>query len=68
MEWISVIHKLPKNRQDVIIYDEQSEEIATCQFRCSEDGIEWSEPYYGQDVSFPFAHVSHWMPIPEPPK
>ena len=65
MAWINVIDILPKNMQKVLIYNG---EIHISTFICSsKDGVEWSEPYYGQEIGQPFERVSYWMELPKKP-
>lgn len=62
-EWISVNDSLPAPHNYVLCYCEGAH-ILDIYIICSigEDG-EWSDVDY-YDVS----KVSHWMPLPEPPK
>lgn len=51
-KWIPVAERLPEVGKDVLVYSEY-------------DGV--SIDYHGGD-SFGYALVTHWMPLPEPPK
>ena len=51
-EWIPVTERLPDVGIEVLIYSE-------------DDGV--CVDYYGGD-SFGYYDVTHWMPLPEPPK
>ena len=51
-EWISVTERLPDVGKNVLVYSEF-------------DGV--SVDYHGGD-SFGYALVTHWMPLPQPPK
>lgn len=56
MNWISVKDKLPKNFDDVLAIYESGRMDVTCRHS---DG--WlMERHWGP--------VTHWMPLPEPPK
>ena len=64
MNWISVKKRLPKDREDVLVYRlDESFDIAarnplseTCAYwSCSDEVCNDSE-------------ITHWMPLPEPPK
>lgn len=50
--WIPVTDRFPEVGKDVLVYSEY-------------DGV--SIDYHGGD-SFGYALVTHWMPLPEPPK
>ena len=65
LKWISVIEKLPKNKQIVLCFNA---DIAIATFHISAKGIEWEEPYYGQEIASPFENVTHWMPMPKTPQ
>ena len=61
MAWISVDDKLPATRKTVLIYDEY-------------EGV--STGYYDSDYAkfrsiedtYRTCNVTHWMPLPDPPK
>lgn len=72
-EWISVKDKLPKENGIYIVYAQGgtsvagwiwydnvvvAAEYAFCEWTWNENGIEW-------DIS---GIVTHWMPLPEPPR
>ncbi len=63
-EWISVKEKLPKPYQYVLCFCEKGvhhlDRYIIC---CVTENDEWNDVDY-YDVS----HISHWMPLPEPPK
>jgi Protein of unknown function (DUF551) len=74
-EWISVKDRLPEDGQDIlyVVRDRGSEpyvmrgsrayEAGTGYWWCDEDG-EFDES--GNEPGF--STVTHWMPLPEPPK
>ena len=64
MNWISTKERLPKDHEEVLVYRfDESFDIAdriplseTCAYWCCSDGV-WSD-----------SEITHWMPLPEPPK
>ena len=62
--WISVKDRLPDNEQDVLAYLNDGEEtrIAPCNYT---NGV-WFDCVMNCVVVL--RHVTHWMPLPEPPK
>lgn len=64
-EWISINNSLPKENQPVLIFDACGTHGSVCPMRCTSyllaclSGDEFSESYRG---------ITHWMPLPEPPK
>lgn len=66
MKWISVKDKLPEEDQTVVFVEKNGS------FPClgiynTYNGIgEWYIPAYDDAASSEF--VTHWMPLPEPPK
>lgn len=74
MEWISVKDRLPDERDTYIVYtDDTSENVSepiwskevvlTAEF--DEYGWSWREGVNDYDIT---NFVTHWMPLPEPPK
>lgn len=63
-KWISVKDRLPKNEQDVLAYLNDGEEtrIAPCNYY---NGV-WFDSVMNCVVVL--QNVTHWMPLPEPPK
>ena len=65
-EWISAKDRLPKIDQKVLVYDAGDEtEIHVYHLREDLDGLYWDDEG-GWAVDF--ENVTHWMPLPEPPK
>lgn len=62
MEWISVEERLPKNQQRVIYYFELTGAHVGAYYD-SVDG-----PLFVGDKGYLTDDVTHWMPLPEPPK
>ena len=59
MEWISVKDRLPEKWEDVL--------ICNCYSEVDTDMI-WENPSGSFEFYFEGGNVTHWMPLPEPPK
>ena len=59
-EWISVEDRLPDPHFYVIIWDDENAEMVIAAYQ--ETGC-WCSETIQED-----AHVTHWMPLPEPPR
>ena len=62
-EWISVRDRLPEKGEDVLVFN----------IRENWTGFAWLRPdetwtALGFDFPFDLGEVTHWMPLPEPPK
>lgn len=64
MEWISVKDRLPEDDQECLVA-----------FKCCEDFAFDLSTYFASDESFIYWNdfglrrdITHWMPLPEPPK
>lgn len=62
-QWISVERDLPRDFVDVLIWDEIDKAMFTGHYN-EFDG--WAVDGFG-DSKYDFK-ISHWMPLPEPPK
>lgn len=60
MEWISVKDKLPEKQTRVLLFDNCGFGILT--------GRIGSAGWYLEGDLDKYANVTHWMPLPEPPK
>jgi len=63
--WISVKQRVPKNRDIVLVTNNDSEfesEHWVCAGEINEDG-EWCNQFNTDDTII----VTHWMPLPKPP-
>lgn len=60
MKWISVAERLPKERERVLCFC-RANIIDVLRY----DTAEW---YHDPTHSYMFGFVTHWMPMPEPPK
>jgi hypothetical protein len=61
-QWISVEERLPKDGQEVLVFEEGT--ISTnCFSNRREPFLQWD--LYQNGFS---CHPSHWMPLPQPPK
>lgn len=70
-EWIKCSDKYPHAGEAILIVVNGIVQDVTFKYDylCGVD--EWFAPYFFDDVSdisIPFNDVSHWMPLPEPPK
>lgn len=71
--WISVEERLPLNGQRVIVFAKsklRDPHISICTFyqQCREDMMREKRSTPRQMWSRGIYEVTHWMPLPEPPK
>lgn len=70
MEWIDLETRLPPQDCCVLvsIYDPRPKvEMAHVEI-AYRMGRVWYEPRDGQEINPKYGYVTHWMPLPEPPK
>ena len=60
-KWISVKDRLPENGQYAVLFDEKERYMGMGEFR----GTFW---YDSNHQKCGLDEVTHWMPLPEPPK
>ena len=58
-KWIPVSERLPEEFEDVLVYRSTGCEVDCCVSR--------TKAYWSYDTVSGYA-VTHWMPLPEPPK
>ena len=63
-DWISVNDRMPDNGQDVLVYIDDKEESRIT--GCNYDNGVWYDCVMNCEIVIP--NITHWMPIPEPPK
>lgn len=64
-EWISVKDRLPECGVNVLVTDGIHQMVTWCEFV---DGtFQWVDNFI-EYVNVRFKPVTHWMPLPEPPK
>lgn len=70
MNWISVKDRLPEDGEEVIAFSEQNVTAAIYDGPESYGGECWTESkLFYCDVTFDhLEHVTHWMPLPDPPR
>ena len=61
MNWISVKERLPDKDQEVLFFDAQMENIELGEFAGKEWHPSWADTYINAK------HITHWMPLPDPP-
>ena len=66
-EWISVNDRLPENYIPVIVYCQNFGGIIFYDGQHIDDGelVGWESD---GDCGYPTLDVTHWMPLPEPPR
>ena len=62
-EWISVTERLPEKGEEVLVFDTRENWTGFAWLRPDET---WTA--LGFDFPFDFGEVTHWMPLPQPPK
>ena len=62
-EWISVRDRLPEKGEEVLVFDTRENWTGFAWLRPDET---WTA--LGFDFPFDLGEVTHWMPIPQPPK
>jgi len=70
-EWISVDDKLPPYGDPVIIFGSGVVQNVTYMLDGWDDTPDWFEPFHfdhGDDNKVRWDKITHWMPLPEPPK
>jgi hypothetical protein len=71
MDWISIKERLPMKNKRVLVYESLHKEVTIGEAPIGDDGF-WSivESFdqYSRDCSGISADITHWMPLPEPPK
>lgn len=67
MEWISVKDRLPEKNSCILV---TFEDQGICQaFYKYWDDLDWSFPSFDCDLfTWDKEKITHWMPLPEPPK
>ena len=69
MEWIDVNDRLPENNSDVLVYDSDYNTVYSANYNSkyfNQTGFWLNEA--GGEYQYEFEYVTHWMPLPEPPK
>lgn len=61
VEWFSVKEKLPEDDRNVLVYDDNDDELYIAWYE------EYNNRWYSQESERLYG-VTHWMPLPEPPK
>ena len=62
-EWIPVTERLPEKGEEVLVFDTRENWTGFARLRPDET---WTA--LGFDFPFDLGEVTHWMPLPEPPK
>lgn len=64
-QWIPVTERLPEDKMVVLAYV-PDDEYALVQF--DKKYSEWIVCFTSENISYRSEYVTHWMPLPEPPK
>ena len=63
--WIPVTERLPEEHEVTLVRGDTSPLVFLCWYEKSER--EWYDSY-GNCIGSPDRHVTHWMPLPQPPE
>ena len=64
-EWISVNEWLPENQQLVLVLNQENE-MAVCKLKIYHEDQQYI--FMLHNTSLQIKNVTHWMPLPDPPK
>lgn len=64
-EWTSVDERLPLNIQSCIVYRKG---LSVCNMYWDSRECCWFQDGYGFESDEKYTDITHWMPLPEPPK
>ena len=69
LKWIPVSERLPdKDGAYLVRWKNKSVGDAEYESRCGSFGY-WLDIYWDKDAEwYPYVDITHWMPLPEPPK
>jgi hypothetical protein len=67
MEWISVKDRLPEHLEKILIVYEGSDNVLMANYKNGLVGMGFYV-YYADGRMLIHTPVTHWMPLPEPPK
>lgn len=70
-EWISVEGRRPQYGEPVLVVANGFVQSITFMRDGDDHCQDWYEPFYfdrGDECKIPWDKVTHWMPLPEPPK
>lgn len=71
MSWIRTEDKMPPTGEPVLIVSTGFVQNIVFMYDYLDSDNDWFSPYFFDDVSdihIPVEDVSHWQPLPEPPK
>lgn len=66
IEWISIKDKLPGDGQKVIFCIKGDDESSSGDYDAGRG--KFYELCFDESLGWPVKDISHWMPLPEPPK
>lgn len=66
-QWISVKDRLPEEGQHVLTYVKFPEFAGFCAWECHMTNVRIGDGWV-EDVTTSRGVITHWMPLPEPPK
>jgi uncharacterized protein DUF551 len=64
VKWISVKDRLPENKDEVLVYNDFNRICVSCYFTLTGKEYYWEN----RDDQSMGATITHWMPLPSPPK
>lgn len=62
-EWVACSERMPEDRKAVLVWCFASDSLGYAHY--STEGQEWFMP---EPQPAGYSHISHWMPLPGPPK
>lgn len=68
MDWISVKDRLPEDDATYLVYGRNGYGIVFAVYYSDGEWLTWDEWNTWDDLTNITRFVTHWMPLPEPPK